>query len=421
MTKLSMARRSSASVGRFLLEVIKPTPNLSSLGKRTREEHSVDSDDETTRVAGGPQGSSAPLLALAAPAPASRIACVALQNEDTTEDAIVITALDVIPFCCHADLVTMTRPQLLVVADTMNAKLPLAMQIDTLPARSDASIRHSIELLVGIRDAMPDSPCQTEFRRSLRRSRIHSALSAVSNDLTPTTPLGIRTRSVPPSPASPLASRSRSRVLLSTPSLAVLREDSEEGRSEPRPPKRRRTDALTFDPKRTISPAQSRRVTPLLGNANAESTPRYTSAAAVRAHRIRSQSQPVSVAVHQLNTNLHRTPTGPFRRSGYTRGGAMAAPRSRSTNFAMTSTPKNYAAAAVNSPKARGAARQFRPFLAELQNTKDDSASDDGGAESTADIEGHMEEMTFGIEGMTIPIVNASQGEWSVSADISRG
>ncbi|KAI0764745.1 hypothetical protein C8Q74DRAFT_1168590, partial [Fomes fomentarius] len=80
--------------------------------------------------------------------PASRLACVALQNEDTTEDAIVITALDVIPFCCHADLVTMSRPQLLVVADTMNAKLPLAMQIDTHPARSDASIRHSIELLV---------------------------------------------------------------------------------------------------------------------------------------------------------------------------------------------------------------------------------------------------------------------------------
>ncbi|KAI0711754.1 hypothetical protein C8Q76DRAFT_570043, partial [Earliella scabrosa] len=75
-------------------------------------------------------------------------ACVALQNEDTTEDAIVITALDVVPFCCHADLVTMPRTQLLVVAGTLNAKLPLAMQIDTSPARADASIRHSIELLV---------------------------------------------------------------------------------------------------------------------------------------------------------------------------------------------------------------------------------------------------------------------------------
>ncbi|RPD56540.1 hypothetical protein L227DRAFT_476354, partial [Lentinus tigrinus ALCF2SS1-6] len=71
---------------------------------------------------------------------------VALQNEDPTEDAVVITSLNVIPFCCHADLITMSRTQLLDVATTMNAKLPLAMQIDT--SRSDTWIRHSIEVLV---------------------------------------------------------------------------------------------------------------------------------------------------------------------------------------------------------------------------------------------------------------------------------
>ncbi|KAI0711756.1 hypothetical protein C8Q76DRAFT_567923, partial [Earliella scabrosa] len=65
-------------------------------------------------------------------------ACVALPNEDPTEDAIVITVLDVVPFCCHADLVTMSRTQLLAIAGTMNAKLPLAMQIDTSSSRADA-------------------------------------------------------------------------------------------------------------------------------------------------------------------------------------------------------------------------------------------------------------------------------------------
>ncbi|KAI8973115.1 hypothetical protein BD414DRAFT_386045, partial [Trametes punicea] len=75
-------------------------------------------------------------------------ACIALQNEDADEDAIVITALNVVPFCCHADLVTMNRSQLLAVANTLNAKLPRAMQIDTSASRSDAFIRNSVELLV---------------------------------------------------------------------------------------------------------------------------------------------------------------------------------------------------------------------------------------------------------------------------------
>ncbi|KAI0655047.1 hypothetical protein C8Q70DRAFT_884689, partial [Cubamyces menziesii] len=75
-------------------------------------------------------------------------ACIALQNEDVDEDAVVITALNVVPFCCHADLVTMNRTQLLAVAETLNAKLPLALQIDVGRARSDAFIRNSIELLV---------------------------------------------------------------------------------------------------------------------------------------------------------------------------------------------------------------------------------------------------------------------------------
>ncbi|KAI0789018.1 hypothetical protein BC629DRAFT_1288304, partial [Irpex lacteus] len=74
--------------------------------------------------------------------------CVALQNDDTEEDAVVITALDVVPFCCHADLLLMNRAQLVEVANSLNVKLPLAMRIDTSASRSDSFIRNSIELLV---------------------------------------------------------------------------------------------------------------------------------------------------------------------------------------------------------------------------------------------------------------------------------
>ncbi|OCH91776.1 hypothetical protein OBBRIDRAFT_694213, partial [Obba rivulosa] len=73
---------------------------------------------------------------------------VALQNEDEDEDAVVITALNVIPFCCHADLVAMPRAALLGVAHTLNAKLPAALRIDVSPPCSDTAIRHAIERLV---------------------------------------------------------------------------------------------------------------------------------------------------------------------------------------------------------------------------------------------------------------------------------
>ncbi|KAH9838048.1 uncharacterized protein C8Q71DRAFT_706345, partial [Rhodofomes roseus] len=80
--------------------------------------------------------------------PLPRPSCVALQNEDHEEDAVVITALDVVPFCCHADLLTMDRLQLARVALTLNAKLPLILQIDIRPSRPDVDIRNEIERLV---------------------------------------------------------------------------------------------------------------------------------------------------------------------------------------------------------------------------------------------------------------------------------
>ncbi|PBK64803.1 hypothetical protein ARMSODRAFT_866600, partial [Armillaria solidipes] len=73
---------------------------------------------------------------------------IALQNEDACEDAIVITTLDTVPFCCHEDLLTMSRSQLVQVATTLNARLPAVLRINTSLNRSDSFIRNSIEVIV---------------------------------------------------------------------------------------------------------------------------------------------------------------------------------------------------------------------------------------------------------------------------------
>ena len=78
---------------------------------------------------------------------------VALQNEDTAEDVVVITSLDKLPFCCHADLVLMNKEQLLTAASILNERLPAVLRIDM--GRSDFYIRNSIEFIVGLNDDPP--------------------------------------------------------------------------------------------------------------------------------------------------------------------------------------------------------------------------------------------------------------------------
>ncbi|KAG7441555.1 uncharacterized protein BT62DRAFT_836048, partial [Guyanagaster necrorhizus] len=73
---------------------------------------------------------------------------IALQNEDACEDAIVITTLNSVPFCCHEDLLTMSHSQLVLVATTLNTKLPALLRIDVSLNRSDSFIRNSIEVIV---------------------------------------------------------------------------------------------------------------------------------------------------------------------------------------------------------------------------------------------------------------------------------
>ncbi|KAF8329259.1 hypothetical protein F5887DRAFT_829467, partial [Amanita rubescens] len=75
---------------------------------------------------------------------------LALQNIDSTldEDAVIITALECVPFNSHEDLLAMSREELVQVAQTLNDKLPRALSIDTGDERPLSFIRNAIEVLV---------------------------------------------------------------------------------------------------------------------------------------------------------------------------------------------------------------------------------------------------------------------------------
>ncbi|KAK1236553.1 hypothetical protein PQX77_000199 [Marasmius sp. AFHP31] len=77
---------------------------------------------------------------------------IALQNEDPEIDAVVITALDSVPFCCHEELVGMTRDELVEAAEKMNEKLPGVLCVDVGRGVTGRGIRNAIEVLVGIRE-----------------------------------------------------------------------------------------------------------------------------------------------------------------------------------------------------------------------------------------------------------------------------
>lgn len=203
---------------------------------------------------------------------------VAIQNEDTAEDAIVVTSLDKIPFCCHADLLLMNRDQLLTAASILNERLPAALQLDT--DRSDSYIRNSIEFIVGLRNDPPDAPVK------------------------PTTP---SRNFIPSSPISPLAKRSRfqNSQLFASPSLLgdVTEEEELEGshvvtphRPRKRPSKRQK---LVQGP---VSPTQSRAQprSPTLQSLGSTSTlrriTRSQSARAARPLQLRSDRIPRSLS-----------------------------------------------------------------------------------------------------------------------------
>ncbi|KNZ80399.1 hypothetical protein J132_06084 [Termitomyces sp. J132] len=145
---------------------------------------------------------------------------VALINEDHTENAIVITTLDTVPFCCHEDLITMSRKQLIGVALALNARLPAALAIDTNEALATSWIRTSIERIVGIRTDVPGAPRMvkvlTDLNGALEKKRTGAGLGG-----------GLRRKMDRTPPTSPLASRSQHLGSLVSPGLDRLVEEDE--------------------------------------------------------------------------------------------------------------------------------------------------------------------------------------------------
>jgi hypothetical protein len=90
---------------------------------------------------------------------------IGLQQYDQPLDAIVITTLPSYPFCCHEDLLMMSRSQLVQAAVMLNSHLPVCSQIELADTIPDAHIRHSIEMLVGIVPDMPGAPKAIKSRR----------------------------------------------------------------------------------------------------------------------------------------------------------------------------------------------------------------------------------------------------------------
>ena len=118
----------------------------------------------------------------------------------------MVTSIDKVPFCCHADLLLMNREQLLVAASVLNEKLPAALHIDT--DRSNSYIRNSIEFIVGLRNNPPDAPTK------------------------PATP---SRKFVPSSPISPLAKHSHSQNSQLVVSPSLLGDVTEEEEPEEHP------------------------------------------------------------------------------------------------------------------------------------------------------------------------------------------
>ncbi|KAI6026877.1 hypothetical protein BKA83DRAFT_4050015, partial [Pisolithus microcarpus] len=76
---------------------------------------------------------------------------VVLQTYSASTEGIVLTALPTAPFCCHEDLLTMSREKLEDVVHALNEKLPRRMRIGmagAIAGMSDADIRRKIEVLV---------------------------------------------------------------------------------------------------------------------------------------------------------------------------------------------------------------------------------------------------------------------------------
>lgn len=320
---------------RFLSHLLKPLPQV--LRKRTQ---------------GGYDQSPVPTMQ---ELPASRPACVALQNEDKEQDVIVITALNVVPFCCHADLLAMDRLQLATVAWTLNQKLPKALQIDVRPCLPDAEIRDAIELLVGIRTG--DTPAPSNVIRT----------------------------GPPQSPGSPLANKDKAHAVNAA--LAALQEAEEDVSTQPSHEGRCFEEYMFLRERLTPSPAL------LVKHSQSDHNVFVGSRRRKPAHVPRTQSQKLPRQPHPY------VPT--FRR----RIRARTVLSSRPVNVVMTSTPNKLKLThGVQGSRlsvkpglsAKVASTTFKPGVVTRALKRKISELS---ADETED------QVSFGIEGLTIPVV----------------
>ena len=225
----------------FKLELFKP---IVALGKRVRD-HSFAADKPSP---------SSKFVATTAARNTTFVnkdqgtARIALQQYDQPLDAIVITTLPSYPFCCHEDLLTMSRSQLVQTAVLFNSRLPVCSQIEIADGIPDAHIRHSIETLVGIVPDMPGAPKPIKSRRFEKRSEKYLLGDLEEQQQHDTLP------SPPTSPLSMRVSRRQEKrvlpVMMSSPPPHLLERLEEEDENDffftMKPPKKKRKVSISM-------------------------------------------------------------------------------------------------------------------------------------------------------------------------------
>ncbi|KAJ7105753.1 hypothetical protein C8R43DRAFT_1140727 [Mycena crocata] len=280
-------------------------------------------------------------------------ACMALQNDDLTEDAVVITALSTLPFCCHEDLLTMSRSALVGVAESLNAKLPAILRISVNRTRTDAAIRNEIECVVGLRTEMAVPPAPRAERPRLGDGGYVPEVDADEEmDKTP--------------PTSPLARRGRRMFHIygtpRTPRLERLAEEEEE--EEDRPIKRQRTqsgieegdDSMDVDIGATPTPLPTRSRVRVMRSRSEQVPASPTPTQRPRVLRSHSTKLPAEMASIVVDKSFINTQRPKYRkRENVGIGGKRRA--SQPALIRKTSTPKQKV-------RAASTAGACRPFLA---------------------------------------------------------
>ncbi|XP_006456306.1 hypothetical protein AGABI2DRAFT_180981 [Agaricus bisporus var. bisporus H97] len=170
------------------------------------------------------------------------VPCVALQNSDHSIDAVVISTLLKLPFCCHEDLLTMKPTRVFEVAKEMNDRLPEALQIDLSQSRNYKDVRNEVERLVGIvkkasEVQVPGAPLKRVRSRGGRRDS-----GKKDSDFDALNELDLRAISPPTSPLAVISATRGNRrrdgettdvsMVISPTKLTMLREEDEDDEME---------------------------------------------------------------------------------------------------------------------------------------------------------------------------------------------